>query len=98
MEKFQSKYPLYDCSPQARKTIPDANFEIPHTDKEVVLAPNSKYPWGTMKVGQCFVVSMKELSYGSIQSAVYQASARFERKFAIVTHSANQIYEVFRRS
>lgn len=91
---------IYPCSPKARKKLQQKDkylfnpyadpipFELDHF--------NAKYPWKELDIGKCFIVSQENIKYESIKALASRKGRLLDRKFTVVTHKEDNLFEVAR--
>lgn len=88
-------YEVIECSPLARARIET------QTDAFGTETPSphhrTKYPFGLLKIGQCFTVSYDEGNEGSLRAgaATYGKKAG-GKKFTVIKHADRRLIEVAR--
>lgn len=76
-------YKIVDSSPQANDVEPTTKFQ-------------SKYPWNGLTVGKSFTVPFADVKQATIVSYASRMAKKLGRKFKVIVHESNKLYEVAR--
>lgn len=90
-----NRYPIGECSPAAKAKIESYNDPLwaPCFNRRGI------YPHGELKIGECFVVPLGEVSDNgmSLRVQTYRRGKMLNRKFAVLKHTdEHQCFEVAR--
>lgn len=86
------KYLIGGCSPQAREKI---KSEV-ETDDSFPSLLWAKYPFGQLKIGQCFAVPFEVGKEKSLRALATQQKAKTGKVFTVIKHTELKIFEVAR--
>lgn len=86
-------YEIRVCSPDAQKLINsyDDAIGIEHSTSKL-----TKYPFGSLTIGQCFTIPINEANEFSLRQCSYRAGAKLKKKFAVIKHKDFACIEVAR--
>lgn len=88
-------YSIYECSPKAKVKIKDDAYDDPKpvaTEKHY----RTKYPFGSLTVGQCFTIPIAEVNEVSLRNACSIYAKRAEKTFTIIRHNEHGVIECAR--
>ena len=88
-------YAIVDCSQKASMKIKVEPGVVPAPafDND---NPTTKYPFDALEVGKAFAVPFSAGRESSIRSIALQRGRRDGKKFAVITHSHLELFEVAR--
>lgn len=86
-------YPIYNCSPQAKKRIKTSKDQY---GTSVNSHPCSKYPFEELAIGKCFTVSIAEVKVPSMRVLVSQKNSANKKQFCTVIHRDSNELEIAR--
>lgn len=88
-----TKYDKYQCSPQMAGRIETYEDLVGVSEDK----PNAKYPWNSLGIGMCFVINAtSEVEQSTLRTLVSSKGKALKKKFSVLKHEDQQIFEVAR--